>query len=263
MSSGWLNAVGDALDMRERPLALFLRDDDAGWADERLAQLLNTCASHHLPIDLAVIPSELTDERADWLLNRRRTYSARLGLHQHGWAHANHEVAGRKCEFGGARALNELRADVARGQARMVEAFGPAADPIFTPPWNRCVAAIGPLLVELGVGVLSRDITADPLGVAGLRECPVHVDWSAMRSGVRLTTSDLAASCAHAFGRRSVAGLLLHHAVMTADDFANVSDLLALLSNHPMVHAVSLLDAATLASSSAQLDATPGRQVAV
>ncbi len=205
----------------------------------------------------------MTDERADWLLNRRRRYSARLGLHQHGWAHANHEVGGRKCEFGASRSLDELRADLTRGRARIVEAFGAAADPIFTPPWNRCVAAIGPLLVALGFVVLSKDVTAEPLAVAGLRECPVHVDWSAKRRGARLTTSDIATACAAAFGREAVAGLLLHHAVMTDGDFGNVSDLLALTSNHPMVHAVSLLDAATLASSPAQHDARPSRQVAV
>ncbi|MEQ1907278.1 MAG: hypothetical protein ABMA15_00545 [Vicinamibacterales bacterium] len=254
--SGWLDPVHRALDARDVPVALFVRDDDAGWADERLAGLLDTCAWHGVPLALAVIPSELTGERAQWLTERRRAYPARLGFHQHGWAHMNHEPTGRKCEFGASRSLDDLRMDLTQGHARMVEAFGASVDPVFTPPWNRCVEAVGPLLVEMGVEVLSRDVTAGVLGVAGLRECPVHVDWSGKKRGVRLTRNQLGASCADVLTNRPVAGVLFHHAVMDDLDLEDVSALLDTLRRHSMVQFVSLVEAASLATSPPVPDAT-------
>lgn len=248
--SGWLDPVRRVLDEREHPVAIFLRDDDAGWADDRLAPLVDTCDRHGLPLDLAVIPSELSEARVAWLDARRHAYSARLGLHQHGWGHANHETAGRKCEFGASRSEDELRHDLTQGRVRMLQAFGAAVDPVFTPPWNRCVEAVGPMLVALGIDVLSRDVTARALGLDGLRECPVHVDWSARRKGAGLTPDGISASCADALSRRTVVGLLFHHAVMDDGEMAMVSELLALLSRHPMVRGVSLLAAATMDSAS-------------
>lgn len=253
--SGWLDPLHRALDDRDGPVALFVRDDDAGWADERLACLLDVCAGHRMPLDLAVIPFALTDERAWWLTERRRTFPARLGLHQHGWTHVNHEPTGRKCEFGASRSPNDLRIDLSQGRARMIHAFGAALDPVFTPPWNRCVEALGPLLVEMGVEVLSRDVTAIALGVAGLRECPVHVDWSRRTRGVRQTRHQLGASCADAMATGPVAGLLFHHAAMDEHDLEDASALLDVLGRHPMVRSVSLLEAASLVTSSRVADA--------
>lgn len=244
--SAWLDPVRRALDARSAPVALFVRDDDAGWADERLAALLTMWAGHRVALDLAVIPSELTDQRAQWLTGWRRACPARLGFHQHGWAHVNHEPTGRKCEFGASRPLDGLRRDLSHGRARMVEALGAAVDPVFTPPWNRCADAVGPLLVEMGVTVLSRDVTAGAIGAAGLRECPVHVDWSGKKRGLRLTRHALGAVCADALAHRPVAGLLFHHAVMDAPDLHDASALLDVLGRHHMVRSVSLVEAASL-----------------
>ena len=77
--SAWLDPVRHALDSRATPVAVFVRDDDAGWDDAALARLLDVCATHRAPIDLAVIPAALDDERAAWLLARRDAHPARLG----------------------------------------------------------------------------------------------------------------------------------------------------------------------------------------
>jgi hypothetical protein len=45
-----------ALDAAGAPVAFFLRDDDAGWADARLLALLDCTEKAGVPIDLAVIP---------------------------------------------------------------------------------------------------------------------------------------------------------------------------------------------------------------
>ena len=50
-------------------------------------------------------------------------------------------------------------------------------EPIFTPPWNRCTIDTGTALAELGFRVLSRESRAEPLGVPGLLELPIHIDW--------------------------------------------------------------------------------------
>ncbi len=250
--SAWLDPVRRALDARPVTARLFVRDDDAGWDDGGLQALLEVCGRHRVPVDLAVIPSEVTASRAAWLLWQQRHYPARLGLHQHGWAHTNHEPAGRKCEFGASRPADALRDDVARGQSALHDALGPYVDAVFTPPWNRCAPTLGPMLADLGFEVLSRDAAAAPLDTPGLRECAVHLDWSARRSGALRTPPELATACASALAVHPTVGLLFHHAVMNEDDRARAAALLALLAAHPRIELVSLLDASRPAA-----DATP------
>src|SRR4051812_44895721 len=88
----WLDPVRGALEANAA--SVFFRDDDAGWADARLCALLDRFERHGLPADLAVIPAALDHRLAGEL--RRRAATQRLGLHQHGFAHRNHEPDGRK-----------------------------------------------------------------------------------------------------------------------------------------------------------------------
>ena len=213
----WLQPVEEALDAAREPVRVFFRDDDAGWDDARLLALLDVFASHELPVDLAVIPLEL-----DAGLARELAARPKVGLHQHGLAHANHERAGRKCEFGAARGLEAQRRDIEAGRARLADLLGDRVDPIFTPPWNRCTADTGAALAELGFRVLSRESRAEPLGVPGLLELPIHVDW------VRLPPLELGARIAAAIRAGGPVGLMFHHAVM--EDLRPLSDLLSLLA---------------------------------
>jgi hypothetical protein len=96
----WLDSLRAALDEASGPVDFFLRDDDAGWDDERLFAMLEVVERHALPIDLAVIPQALSPSLADSLIAQQARSDAQLGLHQHGLAHRNHESDGRKCEFG-------------------------------------------------------------------------------------------------------------------------------------------------------------------
>ncbi|MEZ5419017.1 MAG: hypothetical protein R2708_17000 [Vicinamibacterales bacterium] len=244
--TGWLDPVRAALDARVAPVDVFCRDDDAGWRDDRLARLLELSAGLGLPLDLAVIPAELTDQRAAWLLARRRAHPAPLGLHQHGWAHHNHEPSGRTCEFGPARSVEQLAADVRRGRAVMQRLLGPAVDPIFTPPWNRAVPALAPCLVAAGLTVLSREATAEPWRSPGLSECSPHADWSSRTRGAAGGLEAFAVRCARRLADGATFGLLLHHAVMDDADVARVGELLGLLAGHPMARAVSMLAAAAV-----------------
>jgi peptidoglycan/xylan/chitin deacetylase (PgdA/CDA1 family) len=227
----WLDPLREALDTRDAPATFFLRDDDAGWDDDALFTLVDLVAERGLPLDLAVIPAELRPGLAARLLERRA--QAELGLHQHGLAHRNHEPTGRKCEFGPARDRRAQRRDIAAGRALLADLLGDAVDPIFTPPWNRCTRDTGAVLAEVGFVALSRERRAEPLGIAGLAELPVAVDWSAARR--RPDTEDLGTRLARATSAPGPVGIMFHHAEMDASDRERAGELLGLLAAHPHV----------------------------
>ncbi|HKG58705.1 MAG TPA: DUF2334 domain-containing protein [Pyrinomonadaceae bacterium] len=144
-----------------------------GWEDARLFELLDVFADYNVPIDLAVIPKSISRQTAACLRKRLVENPQYVSAHQHGYAHANHEQTGRKCEFGDSRSSDLQRADIAAGKALLAELLGPITESIFTPPWNRCAASTAACLEREGFTLLSRDITATPLNTPGLMELPV------------------------------------------------------------------------------------------
>jgi peptidoglycan/xylan/chitin deacetylase (PgdA/CDA1 family) len=218
----WLDPVRAALDAA--PADVFFRDDDAGWRDDRLLALLNLFDEHALPLDVAVIPAALGRAAAAEL---RARAGPRLGLHQHGFAHRNHEPDGRKHEFGPSRSRADQRRDIENGAERLRALLGDAVDPIFTPPWNRCTEDTARALRDLGFRTLSRESRAAPFELPGLHELAVHVDWC------RLEPPEIAARLAAAIRGPGAAGVMLHHAVMDAADRARAGELLALVAAHP------------------------------
>jgi hypothetical protein len=225
----WLDPLRRALDEAPARLSVFLRDDDAGWADERLVALLDLGAERSLPLDLAVIPRALRPELARALLARLE--GAPISLHQHGLAHVNHEPHGRRCEFGPARDRDAQRRDIAEGHRLLVELLGPHVDPIFTPPWNRCTTDTAECLAELGFLALSRESRADPVGPTDLQELPVAVDWFAHRKGERLSPDLLGELLARATERIEPVGIMLHHGRMDEEDLTRAAELLDLLAS--------------------------------
>jgi peptidoglycan/xylan/chitin deacetylase (PgdA/CDA1 family) len=227
----WLDALRARLDAAPGPVTFFFRDDDGGWDDGRLCELLDRFARHGLPLDVAVIPCALEPPLAAELCARHAAADGRLGLHQHGYAHRNHETEGRKQEFGPARSREEIRHDLDDGRRRLAAALGDALDPVFTPPWNRCTRETGECLAELGFEIVSREARVAPLDVPGLAEVPVHVDWFAKRKGVRLDREAVGGLLAAAVDGPTV-GVMFHHAEMDATEMAAADDLLALLAGH-------------------------------
>jgi len=230
----WLTPILAALDARTTPCTFFFRDDDAGWDDARLFALLDCFAHHGIPPDLAVIPGALTPALAARLLARLRDDDgARPGLHQHGYAHVNHEAAGRKCEFGPKRSRAAQYRDIQSGHAILAAAFDGLADPIFTPPWNRCTADTASCLRMLGFQALSRDVTATVFGLPVLAEIPVAVDWCRLRPPGDAPQS-LAERIAQCIADAHPIGIMIHHAVMDRSDIILLDGLLPLLRTHPM-----------------------------
>ncbi len=251
--SDHLSPVLRALDARRQPLVFFVRDDDAGWEDDALWALLDCMADTGVPIDLAVIPQATGARLADTLCARIDAAEGRLGVHQHGLAHTNHEVVGRRCEFGPARGAMAQRNDLRQGRARLQTLFGHRLDDIFTPPWNRCASYTPALLAEVGLKALSRDRTAP--AQHDLPELRVDVDWCKHRrpdddSGAALARALLQAVQDHT-GDAAPLGLMLHHAQMCAVDLRLLRTWLGALRQHPQLRCQPMRQA--LACSPAEL----------
>ena len=240
-SDSWLDPLRRALDTTGEPVSFFVRDDDAGWCDERLFALLDLTAWHGVPVDVAVIPAALTAPLARRLRTRIEAMPGLVEVHQHGYAHADHEAGSRKCEFGPARSYAEQRRDIAWGMHRLAEMLGGQVRPLFTPPWNRCTAITGECLVELGFRILSRDRSAAPLALAGLAELPVGFDWFARRHKVQLDRAARGALLAECVGRPGPIGIMFHHALMDRDELHAAGELLGLLAAHSAARCGSML----------------------
>ncbi|MGH2791097.1 MAG: hypothetical protein ACRDJ0_08990 [Actinomycetota bacterium] len=249
----WLDPVRRSLDEQRAPVDLFIRDDDVGWDDQRLWPLLDLLATHALPADLAVIPSELSESLAQSLLARSESAPHSLSFHQHGFAHANHELTGRKYEFGPSRMGWLQRRDIVEGRRRLGDQLGASVDPIFTPPWNRCTRTTGRCLVDLGFEVLSREARATPLATEGLVELPVTIDWLARRKQQRVSRGELGELLARCINGRGSIGLMFHHAAMDDDDREGAGELLPLLAGHDRVRAHGMLELARLHRSNSTL----------
>lgn len=232
-----LGLLMPTLDALPAAVRVFVRDDDAGWEDARLLALLDVMQAAGVPIDLAAIPAAIGPGLAAELRARIDAAPALVAVHQHGLSHANHEPAGRKCEFGAARSAGALRADLEQGRALLADALGGRVRPWFTPPWNRCSAATPGLLAALGFRALSRDRRAQPAQSA-LPELPVDVDWSRhWREGGAAAVARALAEALHARAADGAPlGLMLHHGAMARDELDCLAALLAAAARHPRLH---------------------------
>ena len=230
--SDWHRPVMAALDALPAPVTAFVRDDDAGWENDRLLALLDTVDAAGACIDLAAIPLAVSDPLVAELCVRIDAAPRRLAVHQHGCAHANHEAEGRKCEFGPSRSAESQRHDLRGGWLLLQHLFGARAQPLFTPPWNRCAPHTPAVLAELGFAALSRDRGAP--AQSALPEIAVDVDWSRLlRSGGAVAAAGALAEALRARARaRAPLGLMLHHATMDATSLAQLGELLARLTRH-------------------------------
>jgi peptidoglycan/xylan/chitin deacetylase (PgdA/CDA1 family) len=241
--NSWLNPVVEALNERFTPLDLFFCNEDVGWVDEGLFELVDLFADHGLPLDLAVIPDAAGPIFAERLLYRLRLGFS-IGVYQHGLSHINHERDGRLSEFGPSRTAAQQRADIAAGRRKLVGLLGGHVDPIFSPPWGRCTAMTGQCLIECGFPVLSRDLSEGLFGINGLTECPTRVDWFAQVNGQQMTRAEWARALALEIAATAQpVGIKLCHAVMDDEDQLALQGLLRVLSRHPNVNGILMRDA--------------------
>jgi hypothetical protein len=228
----WLDPLCALLDSTSNPMTFFFRDDDGGWEDDRLFAVIELFGARSLPVTLAVIPNAMEQAVARSLTDVMDMAPRLVEVHQHGFAHVNHESQGRRCEFGESRPAAAQRLDIEHGRARLADLFGPRVRPMFTPPWNRCTRATAHCLVELGFSVLSRDGGAAPFEIRGLAELPVRWDWFAHRHHERLDSEAAGLALAATAASGEPTGIMLHHARMDATERQRLGELLDVLG-HP------------------------------
>jgi predicted glycosyltransferase len=231
-----LRTTLERLEAEGRPIHLFVRDDDIDEDEERLRHLLDIGLANGVPLSLAVIPGRLTEAGIRLLKEHKRFHPALIELHQHGWLHLNHEVNGRKCEFGPSRSLAQQLADIAEGKAVLAEIFGDRFYPAFTPPWNRCTAETLAVLDQLGFAVFSKD-NGEPVTGYSFREISITLDLFTWLNGAQLKPpAELTGELVRQMAAGLVIGLLLHHKVMDGEAFAFLGQLLAELRGYANVH---------------------------
>ncbi|TCL01513.1 hypothetical protein BXY66_2828 [Shimia isoporae] len=201
-------------------LPLWWRDDDAIEPTSALDRLESISESTGVPVHLAVIPRDATQALA------ARISSCFVPV-VHGWGHANHQLEGKKAEFGSGRDADAARADLEQAITRLRTLFGDRLAPMFVPPWNRFDTALLPLLAELGFDALSTYLprkAAEPM--LGITQINTHVDpifWRGTRSLVSaedLVAQTVALLQARRLGMQDNAeplGYLTHHLVHDAD----------------------------------------------
>ena len=203
---------------------VFFRDDDVDEDEATLRRLLDIFAQRNVPVILGVIPATLTEAGIQLLAQ----FSASIEIVQHGWQHVNHELSGRKCEFGNSRSFAEQLDDIARGQARMNEAFDDNWFPAFIPPWNRCTAQTYQALGQLGFRVLSQ-LRSDAAPITGFsfQEISVTLDLYRWKGGATLKPQEeILQTLAQQFAQPQPIGIMLHHKIMNDEAFFFLEQLL-------------------------------------
>ena len=221
-----LRAALEALASQQKTVKVFFRDDDVDEEEAALRKLLTLFAELEAPINLEIIPAQLTTEAIRLLREAQGRHPKGIELNQHGWQHVNHEPAGRKCEFGASRSFTEQLDDIAKGREVLEQAFGKAFSPVFTPPWNRCTEATYRALDQLGFLALSKLSGGEPVAGYTFRELSVTLDLFRWKGGAMMKAPDeFIRELTGQLQDMDTVGIMLHHKVMDENAFALIGKL--------------------------------------
>ena len=203
---------------------VFFRADDIAAPGNQFSRLLKLFAQYRVPLCLAVVPAWITKPR--WLALNYLAQPAAFSWcwHQHGWRHINHEVEGKKQEFGPSRSRADLEHDIRRGRQRLENLMGRDFYPVFTPPWNRCDDKTLDVLKDLGFAGISRSRGVGERLPTELPSFDINVDLHTRKEGTPVRgwhnlfvelQQALASGCC---------GIMIHHQRMNpfAFDFLEV-----------------------------------------
>lgn len=225
-----------------QPIAVFFRADDIAAPGININRMLVLFARYGVPLSLAVVPAWLTPDRWKYLKGYEKDNPSRWCWYQHGWRHVNHEVEGKKQEFGDARSPAAVRQDLWRGKRRLEQLMAEAFYPVFTPPWNRCSANTLQTLKELGYVAVSRSRGSQPPFLRGLPDFYINVDLHTRRerdpaAGWHNLLREFELAVASGF-----CGIMLHHQLMNAAAFDFLEHLLKALTKNPAIQLLHLKD---------------------
>jgi hypothetical protein len=239
--TGWpeLHAALDAVAERGEAIRFWWRDDDAGREHPALARLLELAEQRGLPIALAVVPAWLHPAAQAWI-----AACSRATVLQHGYAHANHAGNGEKPVELGGRADATIAAELERGRAALIDAFGAAWQAVLVPPWNRIERSVVAHLTDHGfVGLSAFGRARDAQPVEGLSQVNTHVDpidWRGSRNfvGEERALEQLLA----ALDPDEPVGILSHHLALDEPGWRFLDQLLGLTAAHPAARWCSARD---------------------
>jgi peptidoglycan/xylan/chitin deacetylase (PgdA/CDA1 family) len=223
-------SIDSALEAKQKKEGIvFFRADDVAVPGKGFTRLMELFIRHRTPLSLGVVPAWLSGPRWQYLKGFDRKDSGLWCWHQHGWRHQNHEITGKKQEFGPMRTELQIKRDLVRGRRRLEAQMGGDFYPVFTPPWNRCGLSTLILLKELGYHAISRSTGSQPLSPE-LPDFQVNVDLHTrkdQRSGVGWDGlfGDLKGALMSGF-----CGIMIHHQRMNEAAFTFLEVLLEIFS---------------------------------
>lgn len=253
VSSIWTTVSSDAalrffqiietsVDQRQQkdPIPIFFRADDIGVPGAQFLRLMEIFTRYRAPISLAVVPSWLTATRWKALQSVCLRNNNRICWYQHGWRHTNHELRGKKQEFGSSRSKDAIALDLDRGRRRLLQIMQNRFYPAFTPPWNRCSQATLEEMIALKYKAISRNQGADPPAPGKLPDFPVNVDLHTRREvapakGWEKLAAEMKGAIAGGY-----CGIMIHHQRMNDNAFGFLEDFLGRLVQSPVFHLVNL-----------------------
>jgi hypothetical protein len=149
---------------------LWWRDDDAAALNPDIERLVALANAHRVPLHLAAIPLDLSDDLVAALQG-----SAVVRVLQHGYAHVDHAPKGAgSWELGDHRPRDAVLEDLALGVDRLGTAFGERFLPVLVPPWTRIDPALVAHLPDVGLAALSMEGTRTPPGTLS-RSTPIAI----------------------------------------------------------------------------------------
>ena len=169
-------AAGCAQKIKRGDASVFFRADDIAAPGNQFFRLIKLFSHYNVPLCLAVVPAWLTRPRWLALKSVGKKDASLWCWHQHGWRHINHEITGKKQEFGATRSRSDLEHDIGCGKQRLENLLGSVFYPAFTPPWNRCDQKTLDLLKKMDYAAISRSRGSKPPPPEGLLNVDVNVD---------------------------------------------------------------------------------------
>ncbi len=214
------------------PGRIFFRADDVAAPGRKLAKLMDIFKRQRIPLCLAVVPAWLTGRRWQYLKGLGAKESSLWCWHQHGWRHVNHEIDGKKQEFGASRSRSDIKRDLLLGKRRLEDLMAAEFYPVFTPPWNRCSLNTLQLLQDLGYAAVSRSRGSQPKAPKELSDLYVNVDLHTRKerdpaSGWNNLLNELQQALSS-----DCCGIMIHHQRMNNGAFDFLEMLLKTMVRH-------------------------------
>ncbi len=232
--------------LSKKTVYVFFRADDIGVPGIQFARLMKIFTRFHAPISLAVVPAWLTAVRWEALEKICQKNIKRICWYQHGWRHANHEIQGKKQEFGAVRSITNILHDLVQGRRRLRRLVKDLFYPAFTPPWNRCSQTTLEKLLTLEYQAISRYRGASPPAPSGLPDFPVNVDLHTRKEADPVEGwENLSKEMERAISG-GYCGIMIHHRRMNGNAFAFLENLLEILLQSEVFHLVTLKDLAEM-----------------